>query len=323
MSSEPLEHNPWNLNDSSLKDLPFVSVIIPVLNDVDRLEICLNALDQQTYPGDRYEVIVVDNGSTESPESLVNKFTQAAFTYESQPGSYAARNQGLSVAKGEIIAFTDSDCIPVQNWLETGVKHLLSTPNCGLVAGQITMFFRNSNVPTAVELYDSITYFQQKKYVEEFKCGATANLFTFKTVFETVGSFNSKLMSGGDLEWGQRVFSRGYSIVYADDSCVAHPARHSLAQLYQKTVRVSRGHYQLDNDKNDSNKYLFTELLSDLSCIRPPLRSTFRKVMLEKQLKNRQQKIQVFFMMVLVHYIKFLEKKRGQFLQIINSFGGE
>lgn len=178
-----------------MEDTPFISVIIPVLNDSERLEICLNALEQQTYPKDLYEVIVVDNGSTENLEVLVNKFTQASFTCETQVGSYAARNKGISIARGEVLAFTDSDCIPDPNWLETGVKHLLSVPNCGLVAGKIEMFFKDSN-PTSVELYDSSTFLQQKKYVEEDKYGTTANLFTFKKVFEDIGYFNDELKSG-------------------------------------------------------------------------------------------------------------------------------
>jgi len=67
-----------------------------------------------------------------------------------------------------------------------------------------------------VEVYDSINYLNQKKYVEEYKYGSTANLFTFK--IKDVGVFNSVLKSG-DREWGNRVFCLGYSLTYAEDSC--------------------------------------------------------------------------------------------------------
>lgn len=126
-----------------------------------------------------YEIIVVDNGSVENIKFLVSQFPQTSFTNEPQPGSYAARNKGISIARGEIIAFTDSDCIPALNWLEVGVQHLLSVPKCGLVAGRIEIFFKNPNHPTAVEIYDRITYLKQNKYIEKYKFGATANLFTF------------------------------------------------------------------------------------------------------------------------------------------------
>lgn len=287
---------------------PFVSVIIPVLNDSERLAICLNALEQQSYPKGRYEVIVVDNGSakdlTEGLTDLVNGISQAALTYEPQPGSYAARNHGLSSAQGEIIAFTDSDCIPAHDWLETGIKHLLSVPNCGLAAGRISVFFKDPNRPTAVELYDSITFLQQQKYIEEFKYGATANLFTFQRVFEDVGYFDDKLLSGGDLEWGQRVFSHGYPITYAEDSCVAHPARYSLIDLYKKIVRISRGHHALDKAREDNAR----DTRSSSQTMRLPLRSTFRKVKSDHRLKTNRQKAQVFLIMIFVHYLKLYTK---------------
>jgi len=98
---------------------PFVSVIIPVYNDPERLKTCLQALEEQTYPQSSYEVIVVDNGSDESIEPIVTEFNQAKAGYEPHPGSYAARNKGLSLARGEVIAFTDADCIPALDWIET------------------------------------------------------------------------------------------------------------------------------------------------------------------------------------------------------------
>ncbi len=106
---------------------PFVSVIVPVYNHAEHLKLCLGALDNQTYPKNCYEVIVIDNGSDdlENIKQIVNQYTQTTFTSESKPGSYAARNQGLSIVKGEIIAFTDADCIPNNNWLEKGVENLL------------------------------------------------------------------------------------------------------------------------------------------------------------------------------------------------------
>lgn len=294
-----------------MKDSLFISVIIPVLNDTKRLELCLRALEQQTYPKDLYEVIVVDNGSVENTEALVKQFTQAAFTQEFQPGSYAARNQGISLAKGEVIAFTDSDCIPAPNWLESGLQQLVSVPNCGLVGGRIAIFFQNPSHPTAIELYDSINYLQQQKYIETYKYGATANLFTFKQVLAEVGLFNSQLKSGGDREWGNRVAALGYSLVYANDSCVAHPARHSLAQLYQKVSRVKQGYRDLKRINNRDANYSLNQLKQDLFSLKPPLRTTIHKVWTDQRLRSNKQKLQVFFVTLLAHYLETWEKMRS------------
>lgn len=298
-----------------MKENLFVSVVIPVFNDSKRLESCLMSLEQQTYPKLFYEVIVVDNGSIESIESIVKRFSQAYLTNEAQPGSYAARNTGISIAKGEIIAFTDSDCIPAFNWIETGVNKLTSAPNCGLVAGKIEMFFKNQNHPTIIEIYDSVTFLQQKNYVEHDNYGTTANLFTFKRVLEKVGNFDSKLKSGGDLEWGKRVFSQGYLQLYADDCCVAHPARNSFAQLYKKVVRVAGGSYDLytldTKDTKKNTKYSLRHLITDLSSLKPPIRSSLKSVLFDKRIGN-SIKIQVFFLKIFIHYIKLWEAKRLQ-----------
>ena len=282
----------------------FVSVIIPVFNDPEHLKICLTALETQTYPQDCYEEIVVDNGSDESLENIVKQFPQAKLAYCNNPGSYAARNHGISLAKGEILAFTDSDCIPASDWLTMGVKRLVATANCGLVAGKIEIFFKNSDRPRAIELYDSVTFFNQKQYIEEEKYGATANIFSEKLVFERVGLFNSQLKSGGDREWGQRVFAQGYSLVYADEARVAHPARYSFGQMYHKVARVRGAGYE----QARATQPLLIYLLTTLSHLKPPFRSTRRKLhqlSQEDRLKNTLQVIQVLGVIFAMHYLGF------------------
>jgi glycosyltransferase involved in cell wall biosynthesis len=244
--------------------IPFVSVIIPVYNDAERLQICLKSLQDQTYPKEKYEIIVVDNGSTDSPRDVVNQFSQARMDCESKPGSYAARNKGILLAKGEVIAFTDADCIPASDWLEKGVEILLKTINCGLVAGRVDLFLHDPTQPTPVELYQKLTSFRQEAYVKNLKFGPTANVFTFKHVIDAVGSFNDSLKSGGDFEWGNRVFSAGYQQIYADDVKVAHPARRSFQELYRRQARIIGGKFDLLEKKRYSSKGFAKVLLVDI-----------------------------------------------------------
>ncbi|MDT7541859.1 MAG: hypothetical protein QOE33_1763 [Acidobacteriota bacterium] len=224
---------------------PFVSVIVPVYNDPDRLQLCLRALEGQTYPPGLYEIVVIDNGSDESLAPHVEESSRTLLCSEEHPGSYAARNRGLSLARGEVIAFTDADCIPASDWIERGVARLLSSPDCGLVAGRVEVFAEDRERATAVELYEMITYLQQKKHVEVERFGATANLFTLRSVFDRVGTFNGAMMSGGDVEWGHRVSALGYKMLYADDAVVSHPARRTFAQLSRRVARIVGGSYAL------------------------------------------------------------------------------
>ncbi|MUG93844.1 glycosyltransferase [Scytonema sp. UIC 10036] len=291
---------------------PFVSVIIPVFNDAKRLKICLEALENQFYPKNLYEVIVVDNASDtkENIAKVVAQFSQAFYAYESLPGSYAARNKGISLAKGVVIAFTDADCIPVQDWIEKGVKHLLQTPGCGLVAGKIEIFFKAREQATPVELYESITAFPQKQLLEKRRFGATANLFTFRSVLDKVGFFDTQLKSNGDVHWGQRVFAHSYKQVYADDACVYHPARHSWRQLYKRTIRMAGGAYDLQNRKENSfiqrNLRFLINLSTDLV---PPLIFVIN-AFFDSRLQGFEKKIQVCIVMFFVRYISAWEKLR-------------
>lgn len=293
---------------------PFVSIIIPVFNDVERLKLCLQALAQQTYPAHLYETIVVDNGSDRDLDiaGVVAGFGAIA-AVEQTPGSYAARNRGISISKGSIIAFTDADCIPSPNWIEQGVENLRSSPDCGLVAGKIEIFCKDPDRPTAVELYESLMALPQQDFLTKYHFGATANLFTFRSVIDKIGLFDSNLKSCGDLEWGQRVFASGYSQIYAPSVCVRHPARHSFGQLYLRTIRIAGGQYDTISRAKISalqqNLLYLDSLIRDLI---PPLMFIGTSWM-DDRLKNWIEKIQVSSAIVFVRYVSAWEKMRLKF----------
>lgn len=293
-------------------DYPFVSVIIPVFNDAERLKICLNALAKQTYPDSHYEVIVSDNGSDDAAQvkAVVGNFQFATYTQELTPGSYAARNKALSLAKGDAIAFTDSDCIPNPDWLEQGIYHLSHTPNCGEVVGKVTLFFRDPQKPTPVELYESVTAFQQEDYLRKFHGGATANVFTRHQVVKKVGGFNEQLKSNGDLEWGRRVFEAGYEQIYAPDVEVKHPARYAWKQLNQRTIRLAGGVYDLHVRPKGSffarQKMLARLLWEDLI---PPVNFTINTFK-NSQLKHWRDRAIVSLVFFYVRYLSAWEKMR-------------
>lgn len=268
---------------------PFVSVIIPVYNDYERLKRCLAILDAQTYPKQSYEVIVVDNNSTDDIQGLVKQFEQTKYAFESVPGSYSARNKGLAIAIGEILGFTDSDCAPAKNWIENGVANILKHPNCGLVAGRINFSFHNPENPRPVELYDSLYFLQQEKYIKEDHFGATANVFTTRKIFDAVGLFNATLKSGGDREWGERVYAAGYEQIYAADVEISHPARSSFQELNKKLRRVYKGGFYI----NKKSEIPIVDLLKELTVdIKPPARFLFRALK-ERGINNRKKQMSV------------------------------
>ena len=226
----------------SSTSLPLVSVIVPVYDD-PRLVHCLDALSRQTYPRDRFEVVVVDNGPTDTAAAA--DFPGVSVCHEPKRGSYAARNLGIRTAKGEVLAFTDADCIPVEGWLQAGVDRLRGEGSADVVGGEVTIFARDQERPTSAELWERVWGFPQRDFVEVKHFVATANLFAPKRVFDAVGPFNPDMMSGGDVEWGERAHRAGMKLVFSPEACVLHPARQRLGDLLRKYRRTCGGQYQL------------------------------------------------------------------------------
>lgn len=297
------------MTEENQKYFPFVSVIIPVYNDSKRLEHCLSALEDQTYPSDLYEIIVIDNNSEENIASVVNCFKLVKLVYEAQRGSYAARNTGIKFSKGQILAFTDSDCIPANNWIDKGVKAFLSVENCGLVAGRIELFFRNPQSPTGAELYDSLNCLNQQHYLEVKRYGATANMFTSKEIFEKVGLFNAQLQSGGDKEWGNRVFQVGYQQIYSEEAYILHPARLTIKQLRKKIVRTVEGHFWLRNDAQRPLIDFLGELYWDF---KPPFRELL-DIFRSREFKSLNQKLSYAYIMLSLRTAKAQTKAKLYF----------
>jgi glycosyltransferase involved in cell wall biosynthesis len=220
-----------------LSRLPFfmrVSVIIPTFNQRDRLHRCLELLHRQTLQPS--EIIVIDNNSNEDIASLCAAFPLVQYCQESKQGSYAARNRGIAISTGEILAFTDADCLPMANWLESGVNALRDVD---LVAGEIQFCFR-SNQPSVIEYVDALSHLRQRDYAQE-GYSATGNMFTWRESFQRVGLFRDDLLSLGDREWGLRLSEAGGKVVYSPDAIVLHPARTSLRELLQK-IRLQAIH---------------------------------------------------------------------------------
>ena len=239
----------------------FVSIIIPTYNDWERLSLCLQSLSAQTYPQELFEIIVVNNKrGDKSPEKLI-KPDNCLLIDETKPGSYAARNAAIKIAKGEILGFTDSDCIPDKNWISNIVEFLEQHKEIKRVGGAINIFFKKS-VPSKVELYDEIFAFPQEAYVKSGNA-VTANMFTYKSVFHEIGMFNESLMSGGDYQWGMLAHRKGFPIAYAPTAIVNHPARQSVKELVVKAKRVGKGQANFKSPQ-DRNLIEFTGKIIDL-----------------------------------------------------------
>lgn len=224
------------------------SIIIPTYHDWERLQTCLISLERQTLPASEFEIIVVNNAPNDPPPTDFIFPANTTLLNEARPGSYAARNRAIKEAKGEIFAFTDSDCQPKENWLETAKDFFQKNPTVHRIGGKISLLFKSKN-PTYSEIYEKAFAFRQQDFVSKQGMAATANMFAKRYVFEQVGLFRDDFLSGGDAEWGIRANSKGFKIQYLESCIVKHPTR-NIKEIISKAKRVAGGHFLLLHKKS-------------------------------------------------------------------------
>ena len=293
--------------------LPYVNVIVPVFNDAERLARCLENLVHLNYPRNRYNVSVVDNGSTQDIRAVCRAVDGVRYLREDTPGSYAARNRGIAETTGEVLAFTDADCLPDRDWLSAGVRRLQQTPDCGLVGGRIDVFFSDPEHPTTVELYEQALAFPQQHFVEVDHWAATANMFTYRRVIQDVGAFDPNRRSGGDAEWGRRVHRAGYDLAYEPGAVIRHPSRTSFQNIRQKEVRVAGGLLRMIVHHDRSLRYFgyFVARLSYYTVRRAAATLAGCTVMAQDMSRySFAERARIAWVLVYVHAVRSIELAR-------------
>lgn len=253
----------------------YITVIIPTYHDWNRLQLCLDALEKQSLGLSKFEIIIVNNDPNDDVPSNLSLPKNCIITSEAKAGSYAARNKAIGLAKGDVFAFTDSDCQPECNWLEKSVEHFRKDPKLERIGGKITLIFK-SNRLTLAEYYESVYAFRQKEFVNESGMAATGNMIAKAHIFESIGLFNDKLLSGGDAEWGKRAHASGYKISYFEDCIVRHPTRDKMAYLTKKTRREAGGHLLISNQS--TLKSIFSIFVGFL----PPMGSMYKIIRMQE-----------------------------------------
>ncbi len=193
---------------------PFCSIVIPALNEEEFIEQCLLSLNHQTYPRDRYEIIVVDNGSNDSTKSIAEQHADRVLE-KLDVNVGAVRNHGALHAKGEILICTDSDCLSDRNWIESGVNLLINNPDHVFGGG-----LKSGDHPTWVEKYWLLNDHGENTKQQRDLMGSC--IFLWKQVFEQVGGFREDVTSGEDTELSKSLKSYGSVVVIDKSLSIVH-----------------------------------------------------------------------------------------------------
>lgn len=223
------------------QDNRFVSVIVPHFQDLERLDLCLDALTRQSFPRERFEIVVADNASPVGIDAVASVIAgRARLVVVPEKGAGPTRNGGVAAATGEVLAFTDSDCLPDQGWLAAGVRAL---DTCDFAGGQVRVQVEDPQHMTPAEAFEFLFAFDNETYVRDRNFTVTANLFCTRDTFRKVGEFQAGLSE--DIDWSHRAVRSGRRIGYAPDAIVWHPARRTAAELANKWKRINEERYKL------------------------------------------------------------------------------
>jgi GT2 family glycosyltransferase len=215
---------------------PRLSIIIPHLNEPDMLARCLRSLNAQRSSGIPFEIIVVDNGSNEMPHSVCQVIPDVTLDREVVPGPGPARNRGAAIAKADLLAFIDADCVAAPGWVSAITSFLDSHPDVAFLGGDIGILPADPARLTAIEAYECIFSYRNRLYVEQHGFAATGNMAVRADVFRAVGPFGG-ISTMEDTEWGQRATSQGYQVAFADEAKVLTPSCKSFPELKRRWDR--------------------------------------------------------------------------------------
>jgi cellulose synthase/poly-beta-1,6-N-acetylglucosamine synthase-like glycosyltransferase len=217
--------------------LPRVSVIVPVHDGVGTIRTCVEALCALDYPHGKREIVVVDNRSTDGTRDVVARYPVRLVEEREVQCSYAARNRGVSVATGTILAFTDADCVPDRGWLRALVRPFV-VAGVGGVAGAIEAYAAAS----VVERYQARRAIRaDRAFAHPVRPFAqTANVAYPRALVEALGGFDATLPFGGDLDFSWRMQRvTGRQLVFEPGALVRHRHRttwRGLLALYEKNA---------------------------------------------------------------------------------------
>jgi len=243
------------MNDGDLKRFPFVSVIVPSLNSEKTLKRCLTTLLEQRYPKEKYEIVLIDGGSIDETLKIAEKFP-VTIVHEPRRGRGNAYNRGIKEARGNIIAFLDSDAYALDSWLRIMVNEFkkeqeVAAVHCRLKAPRDGSFIQ--------KCIDTVN----------FKGVGQANgvVYDKKMVINENG-FDERLnyLQEDMLEY--KIRKRGCKVKIVEEVLVYHFPRRNLREYLKQNVEAGKNEvllYHLTRDR----KILFRIFCRSLGALVP------------------------------------------------------
>lgn len=217
-----------------------MSVVVPVCNTARHLERCLGALRGQDYPADEYEILAVDNNSTDESPAILARATGVRVLRERKQGSYAARNRAVREARGSLLAFTDSDCIPDRGWLRA-IEAAMADPRVQVVLGLRRPSLDHGVVKLLGDYEAKKDELVLSSATPEVYYGFTNNMGLRRTTFDRYGPFVER-DRGSDTIFVRRVVDgEGCgAAAFCPAARIEHAELDGIASYYRKMFTYGR-----------------------------------------------------------------------------------
>ncbi|HIK19403.1 MAG TPA: glycosyltransferase [Leptolyngbyaceae cyanobacterium M33_DOE_097] len=238
--------------------LPFISIVIPTYNRPERLKNCLAAIAQLDYPRDRFEVIIVDDGSEVPLDDVVADYQNTLnllLIRQANAGPASARNRGAAQAKGEYLVFTDDDCMPHADWLTKLANRFAIAPDA-LVGGYTINALPDNLCSTASQVLIDYLYHYYNQTSQQPSFFASNNFAMPTSKFRALQGFDVTfpLAAGEDREFCDRWLYHHNPMLYAPDVQIQHAHQLSLRTFWRQHFNYGRGAYYFHQIRSKRNQ---------------------------------------------------------------------
>lgn len=222
-----------------------VSIIIPTYNRPERLRTCLESLAKLNFPTSQFEIVVVDDGSSEPLDDVVKVYTEQLTIHllrQNNAGPATARNTGASQAKGKYLVFTDDDCQVNPNWLHAFEQGFQENSQA-LLGGQTINALSDNLYSEASQLLVDYLYHYYNTDSKKASFFTSNNFALAKQKFEEIGGFNTSfpLAAGEDRELCDRWLSHHYPMRYLPTAIIYHYHQLSFKKFWKQHFNYGCG----------------------------------------------------------------------------------
>ena len=253
-----------------------LSIVIPCFRNDVGLEKTLESISRQNAFGRPMEIIVINDGASPDVSRVAKNYGCNSVELNPARGSYFARNQGLECAKGAIVLFLDDSMSLDAGWI---AKALLEIAECDYLCGNVKI--SAVDFSKAAHVHQHYNGFNIPALFQNHHAGGAGALMVRRQVFEHLGGFDQRLLSGGDMEFGNRVYASGLRQKFLFSPVIWHEVK-DLKSLLRQQLRIERGWNQLTTFY--PQRFLYRNPTSNIKTfsravgfIFPPSRSVFRQ----------------------------------------------